>query len=97
MKITVAGYRSPKTEQILLNAELSAKEFKEKIHIEWKNDPYALKLDGISRTPSVFINNKLKASGRVPSVYEFTTWVVKELERKILNDRVEKKSPAELI
>ena len=87
MKITVAGYSSPKTEQILLNAEMASREFDEAVDVVWQNDPYAMKLDGIARTPSVFIDNMLKAVGRVPSMYEFTTWIIEKLEKEILCER----------
>jgi protein-disulfide isomerase len=83
MEIIVAGFPSIRTQRTLANAEEAITEFDEKLHIACIEDFREMKNVGVIYTPSVLVNNKLKVAGRIPSVYEITTWVEKELEQVV--------------
>jgi len=75
MQIKVIGLRCARVEQVLINARAAASEFGSKLKILWVNDPYKITKMGNVLTPTILVNEKVKSSGRIPSVYEFTTWI----------------------
>jgi protein-disulfide isomerase len=83
MTIRVVGWFGPKTEQTLLNAQAALNDFEPAGKVKWISDVQEMKALGISRTPAVIINEKLKSAGRVLSVYEIKSWIEKELVEEV--------------
>ena len=75
MIIKVAGLPGIKTQQIILNIEEAVAEANTTAEVEWINDMYKITRMGAIRTPSLYINDELKTSGRIPSVHEVKTWI----------------------
>ena len=84
MEIIVAGLPHSKTQRTLVNAQEAISRFDEKLRVACIDDVYEMREVGAIHTPSVLVNNKLKAAGRIPSVHEITTWVEKELAEELL-------------
>ena len=83
MKITVIGLPGLKTERTINIAEEALSEFVIDGKLEWINDVHEMTIMGIYHTPAVLVNGKLKISGRIPSVYEITSWIEAELEEEL--------------
>lgn len=83
MTIRVLGWFGPKTEQTLLNAQAALNDFEADSKVEWISDVYETVALGITHTPAIIINEKLKSSGRIPSVHEIKSWIEKELEKEL--------------
>lgn len=79
MKVRILGWCGPKTEQTLLNAQAALNDFEPKRQVEWISDFKEMRALGVTRTPAVFINEKLRSAGRVLSVYEIKSSIEKEL------------------
>lgn len=79
MLVRVIGLFCPRTEQVLINAQAALKEFDRRGNVEWISDVHKMILLGVRYTPALYVHGKLKATGRVPSVYEITTWIQEEL------------------
>lgn len=75
MKITVVGLDSPKTEQMLLNAQAALSDVEPKGEVEWIRDIRKMLEIGIVHTPALIINTNLKAAGRIPSINEISKWI----------------------
>ena len=75
MVIKVAGLPGIKTQQIIMNIEAAVESSSATAEVEWINDMYKITRMGAIRTPSLFINDELKTSGRIPSVHEVKTWI----------------------
>ncbi len=75
MNIKVAGLPGMKTQQVIMNIEEAVASAKMNAEVEWINDVYQIMRMGAIRTPSLFINDELKTSGRIPSVHEVKTWI----------------------
>ena len=75
MVIKVAGLPGIKTQQIIMNIEAAVESSSATEEVEWINDMYKITRMGAIRTPSLFINDELKTSGRIPSVHEVKTWI----------------------
>ena len=83
MKVKVVGWKGSRTEQTIVNAQAALDEFDTEANVEWINDVYDMAKIGIVRTPAVVINNDLKVAGRIPSVFELTTWIEEEMVKEI--------------
>jgi len=82
MNVKVIGWKSGRTEQTIVNAEAALDEFEPEGRVEWVSDVYDMVKIGIVRTPAVIINDELKSAGRIPSVYELTTWMEEEMVKE---------------
>jgi hypothetical protein len=67
----------------MMNAQAALNEFEPDANVEWINDVYDMVKIGIVRTPAVMINDDLKVAGRIPSVFELTTWMEEEMVKEI--------------
>ena len=83
MNVKVIGWKVGRTEQTIVNAEAALIEFEPDGRVEWINDVYDMVKIGIVRTPAVIINDELKCAGRIPSVYELTTWMEEEMVKEV--------------
>ncbi|TAK55497.1 MAG: thioredoxin family protein [Bacteroidetes bacterium] len=75
MIIKVAGLPGVKTQQTIMNTEEAVSSVRATAEVEWINDVHEIMQMGAIRTPSLFINDELKTSGRIPSVHEVKTWI----------------------
>ena len=80
MSIKIIGWGCTKTNRTLANANAAVSEFDERPRIHWINDIHDIVTLGGFAIPTVVVNEKVKASGRIPSVYEFAQWIEEELE-----------------
>jgi hypothetical protein len=78
MKVIVVGFVSPKTEQLLLNAQAAFQEIEPHESVGWIRDVREMLQLGIGHTPALIINTNLKAAGRVPSINEIKKWIEQE-------------------
>lgn len=83
MKIKVIGLPCAKTNRTLINAQAAATEFEDRPKVHLISDIYEIAEMGRLHTPTVMVNEKLKLTGRIPSVYEIKTWIEEELEEEI--------------
>jgi hypothetical protein len=79
MKLKIIGLPGARVQQALLNAQAAAAGFEQKPKVHWVNDIHEIIGMGRLSIPTVMVNEKRKTSGRVPSVYEITTWIEEEL------------------
>jgi protein-disulfide isomerase len=80
MDIEIYALPGNKADQVLMNAEAAAAAFGEDAAIVLINN-YAQMLNaGVRHTPTVVVGGRLKSSQRIPSLYEFTSWIREELE-----------------
>ena len=84
MTIRIVGWNCPRTSQTLMNAQAALKEIDRRGKVEWIGDLHRIIAMGIHHTPALFVNNKLKVEGRVPSVYEITEWAEQELVEEFI-------------
>jgi hypothetical protein len=66
-------------EQTLINAHAALSEFEVEPQISWVSDIYQMSVLRGRPTPAVIVNGRVKSSGRIPSVYEFSQWIQEEL------------------
>lgn len=83
MHIKVVGLSCPRINRTLINAQAAAAEFDERPEVSWVSDIHHIVEIGSKQSPAILVNDKLKLSGRIPSVYEITTWIEQELEEEI--------------
>jgi len=84
MRIRIIGLPTARVNQAIINARAATASFEEKPRIVWINDIHKIaEMDGIL-VPTVMINDKIKSEGRIPSVYEFETWIEKEMEEALV-------------
>jgi hypothetical protein len=83
MKVTVAGWYSPKTEQMLLNAQAALTAVDRGNRIEWVSGVHEMIDLGIVHTPALLINTNVKVAGRVSSINEITQWIEQELVEEL--------------
>ncbi len=83
MQIKVIGWPCTKTHRTLLNAEAAAAEFEVKPKIHWIDDIQKIAGMGGLTIPTILVNEKVKVSGRIPSVHEFKTWIEQEQKAEI--------------
>ena len=83
MDVIVVGLPGAKTQRTINNVEEALTEFEFDGGFEWVEDVRQMQRMGIVRTPSVLVNNRLKVVGRIPSVFEVTTWIAEELVEEL--------------
>ena len=84
MKLKIIGLPGARVQQALLNAQAAAAGFEQKPKVYWVNDIREIIGMGRLVIPTVMVNEKRKTSGRVPSVYEITTWIEEELDEQMV-------------
>lgn len=87
MTIKVFGWFCPRTEQMLMNAQAALNEFDRRGKVDWISDAHAMIALGVRYTPTLFVNGKLRATCRVPSVHEITTWIEEELIDEFIEEQ----------
>ena len=83
MRIRIIGLPSARVNQTIMNARAASASFEEKPRIIWVNDIHAIAEMGGVLVPTVMVNEKIKTEGRIPSVYEFETWIEEEMEEEL--------------
>ncbi len=84
VRIKIIGLPTAKVRHAVNNANASLSHFAERPKIQWISDIQRIAAMGALVVPTVFVNDKLKCAGRIPSVYEFETWVEEEQQGRIL-------------
>ena len=84
MNITIAGYSTIKTERTMANVEEALREVSLVADVSLANDPAKIARLGVHITPAVFVNERLRVTGRIPSVYELRKWIEEELEVELI-------------
>ena len=80
MQIQVIGILCPKTERTFLNAQVAAGEWGLTDDVQLISDIHEMTAVGIRiHTPTILVNRKEKWSGRIPSLFEFRTWIKEEM------------------
>jgi hypothetical protein len=83
MELKIVGYSCPRISQTLVNTSEAASEFDAPIDIAWISDAHGIAEMGKTSSPTIIMNGRIKQMGRVPSVYELTSWIREELEEEI--------------
>ena len=83
MIIKISAFPSPRTEQIVANAEAALSSVEPDGFVEWVHDAHEMIKLGVTYTPEVTINDRVKVTGRVPSIHELTKWIEEELPRGV--------------
>ena len=82
MRIRISAFPGPRTEQIVANAHAALSSVEPEGAVEWVHDVHELIKQGVTFTPEVTVNEKVKVTGRVPSIHELTKWIEEELPRE---------------
>jgi len=85
MNIKVIGLSCTKIERTLQNIYASASEFPHPVSVEWIGEIHEIVEWGSKQTPTILVNEKQKASGRIPSVYEISRWIEEETVTQEVN------------
>ena len=80
MQIKVIGMPCTKTARTLQNARAAAVKFAHKPTVQWINDIHEIVEMGRFPIPAIVVNGKFKLTGRIPSIYEITSWIEEELQ-----------------
>ena len=83
MKVTVVGFTHAKTERTIANVEAAVKAHQGLVHVQCISDVRQMYELGVRQSPAVLVNNKLKISGHIPSVYEVQTWIAEGMEEGV--------------
>jgi predicted DsbA family dithiol-disulfide isomerase len=83
IRIKIIGLPTAKVRHAVTNATASLSHFDNKPRIQWVNDIQKVASMGALVVPTVLINDKLKSAGRIPSVYEFETWIEEEMQMPV--------------
>jgi len=83
MRIRIIGIPSARVNQTIINARAATAAFEAKPRIVCVDDIHAIAEMGGVLVPTVMVNEKVKTEGRIPSVYEFETWIEEELEEEL--------------
>ena len=75
MTIKVIGFQCARTQQTLLNVEEAVEDLDEQPVIETIDSFEQIMESGAPHTPSLMIGDRVLAEGRIPSVYEISTWI----------------------
>ena len=75
MKIEILGTGCPKCKKLEENARKAVSELKMKAEIAKVTDIGKIIEHGVMTTPSLAIDGKVKASGRIPDVEEIKKWL----------------------
>jgi hypothetical protein len=78
IRVKVIGLPTTKVRHAVTNATASLARFESKPRLQWINDIQKIASMGALVVPTILVNEKLKSVGRVPSVYEFETWIEEE-------------------
>ncbi len=80
VRIKIIGLPTAKVRHAVTNATASVSRFETKPRVQWINDIQQIASMGALVVPTILVNEKLKSAGRIPSVYEFETWIEEELQ-----------------
>lgn len=80
VRIKIIGLPTAKVRHAVTNATASVSRFETKPRVQWINDIQKIASMGALVVPTVLVNEKLKSAGRIPSVYEFETWIEEEMQ-----------------
>lgn len=83
MNVKVVGWKSPRMEQMLMNAQAALNDYDRHAEVEWIRDVYAVITYRLRQTPALIINGKVKGEGRIPSVYEIRSWIEQEIVKEL--------------
>jgi hypothetical protein len=83
MIIKISAFPGPRTEQIVANAQAALSTIEPDGAVHWVHDVHELIKQGVTYTPEVTVNDKVKVTGRVPSIHELTKWIEEELPRAV--------------
>ncbi len=75
MKVNVFGLPGLKSRQALLNVTAAVTAIDPSIGVHWISDAYEMLEYGIARTPTLMVDEQVNFEGRIPSIYEITTWI----------------------
>ena len=75
MNIKILGTGCPKCKQLESNAKKAVEELKIKVDIEKVTDVGEIVDYGVMSTPAIVIDDKVKASGRIPTTEEIKKWL----------------------
>jgi len=81
--IKVVGLPCPKIDRTLVNAQAAAAEFDDRPEVSWIGDIHHIVELGSKQSPTILVNEKVKLTGRIPSVYEIRTWIEEELGEEV--------------
>jgi hypothetical protein len=84
VRIKIIGLPTAKVRHAVNNANASLSHFESRPKIQWISDIQRIASMGALVVPTVFVNDKLKCAGRIPSVYEFETWVEEERQTQVV-------------
>lgn len=82
-QIKVVGLPCPKINRTLVNAQAAAAEFDDRPEVSWVGDIHHIVEIGSKQSPTILVNDKVKLTGRIPSVYEIRTWIEEVLEEEV--------------
>ncbi len=80
VRVKIIGLPTAKVRHAVTNATASLSRFESKPRLQWINDIQKIASMGALVVPTILVNDKLKSVGRIPSVYEFETWIEEELQ-----------------
>ena len=83
VRIKIIGLPTAKVRLAVANANASLSRCEPRPKIQWISDIQRIASMGALVVPTVLVNDRLKAAGRVPSVYEFESWVGEEQQVRI--------------
>ncbi len=78
IRVKIIGLPTMKVRHAVTNATASLSHFEVKPKIQWISDIQKIAAMGALVVPTILVNEKLKSSGRIPSVHEFKTWIEEE-------------------
>jgi len=80
IRIKIIGLPTAKVRHAVTNATASLSRFETRPRVQWINDIQKIAAMGALIVPTILVNDKLKSAGRIPSVYEFETWIEEEMQ-----------------
>lgn len=87
MVIIVFGLPCSKTERTIINVEEAVAEIDNKLKIRWVSEVAEMTKWGVISTPTVFVNERPRSEGRIPSVYEVKKWIQEEMREVRLSPK----------
>lgn len=93
MLVKIIGFPCARVEQTMINASAAA-DVEEKVEILRVSDIHQITRMGGIATPTVIMNERVKSSGRIPSVYEITGWIMEELAEERVRKELEEEVAA---
>jgi len=83
VRVKIIGLPTAKVRHAVTNATASLSGFESRPRVQWINDIQKIAAMGALVVPTILVNDKLKAAGRIPSVYEFETWIEEEMQATV--------------